>query len=223
MENLQNKYRYERKYILEQINVPKFYFELNRLGYTELHPQRRINNLYLDSISNDYLEENIEGLYKRKKVRIRWYGQFEAPTNKLIEIKQKRGEVNFKQILKLGNFIISKHSNASSIWSSIINTEDNISFVYKNNLHLLAPKLFNSYNRDYFSNPDQSLRITIDKDLEYISPETNLNLFEKNVIIEFKYESDHILKENLFSHLKLNKYSKYVKGLVSVNSFNPNY
>ena len=223
MENHQTKYRYERKYVLEQENLFKFYFELSRNNFYELYPERQINNLYLDTHSTDFLEENIEGLYKRKKSRIRWYGPFNNLSNKTLEIKQKRGEVNFKEFINLGDFEITDEININSLWDSIIKTENNESFIYMNNLQFLTPKLFNSYSREYYSNQDQSLRITIDKDLKFTSHETNLNTHEKDVIIEFKFEKDHILNENKLSNLKLNKYSKYVKGLLSTTTFDPNY
>ena len=223
MENHQNKYRYERKYVLEQKDLHKFYFELSKFYFFELFPKRQINNLYLDTHSTDFFEENIEGFYKRKKSRIRWYGSFSSLSNKTLEIKQKRGEVNFKEFLDLGDFEITGETNLILLWDSIIKTEKNESFIYVNNLQFLIPKLFNSYSREYYSNQDQSLRITIDKELKFLSPETNLNIHEKNVIIEFKYERDHVLNENQFSNLKLNKYSKYVKGLLSTTSFEPNY
>ena len=223
MENHQNKYRYERKYVLEQKDLHKFYLELSKFYFFELFPKRQINNLYLDTHTTDFFEENVEGLQKRKKSRIRWYGSFSSLSNKTLEIKQKRGEVNFKEFLDLGDFEITKETNLILLWDSIIKTEKNKSFIYVNNLQFLIPKLFNSYSREYYSNQDQSLRITIDKELKFLSPETNLNIHEKNVIIEFKYERDHVLNENQFSNLKLNKYSKYVKGLLSTTSFEPNY
>lgn len=223
MENHQNKYRYERKYVLEYKDLPRFYFELTKNNFFELYPERQINNLYLDTQSTDFLEENIEGLYKRKKTRIRWYGSFENPSNKTIEIKQKRGEVNFKEFLDLGEFEITKETNINSMWNSIVKNKEWESFIYKNNLQFLTPKLFNSYSREYYSNQDQSLRITIDKELKFLSPETNLNTHEKAVIIEFKYEKNLFLNDNKFSNLKLNKYSKYVKGLLSTTSYEPNY
>ena len=144
-------------------------------------------------------------------------------SNKTLEIKQKRGEVNFKEFLDLGDFEITGETNLILLWDSIIKTEKNESFIYVNNFQFFIPKLFNSYSTEYYSNQDQSLRITIDKELKFLSPETNLNIHEKNVIIEFKYERDHVLNENQFSNLKLNKYSKYVKGLLSTTSFEPNY
>ncbi len=223
MENHQNKYRYERKFVLEQKDLFKFYFELCRNNFYELYPERQINNLYLDTHCNNFLEENIEGLFKRKKSRIRWYGSFNNFSNKTLEIKQKRGEVNFKDSLDLGSFEISEETNINKLWDSIVKAENNESFIYMNNLQLLTPKLFNSYLREYYSNKDQSLRITIDKDLKFKSHETNLYTNEKNIIIEFKYESNHILNENKFSNLKLNKYSKYVKGLLLTSTFEPNY
>lgn len=223
MENHQNKYRYERKYVLEYKDLPRFYFELIKNNFFELYPERQINNLYLDTQSTDFLEENIEGLYKRKKTRIRWYGPFEDLSNKTVEIKQKRGEVNFKEFLDLGDFEITEETNLNSMWNSIVKNKEYESFIYNNNLQFLTPKLFNSYFREYYSNQDQSSRITIDKELTFLSPETNLNIHEKNIIIEFKYDKDHILIDNKFSNLKLNKYSKYVKGLLSTTSYEPNY
>ena len=84
------------------------------------------------------------------------------------------------------------------------------------------PTLFNSYKRRYFENNQSDIRITIDQDLSFFSPITKLNLKEKNIIIEAKFNKD-VNFSNTFKHLSLTRYSKYVKGTLYTSFFAPIY
>ena len=84
------------------------------------------------------------------------------------------------------------------------------------------PTLFNSYKRRYFENNQYDIRITIDQDLCFFSPITKLNLKEKNIIIEAKFNKD-VNFSNTFKHLSLTRYSKYVKGTLQTSAHNHSY
>jgi len=75
MEELQkDKFRYERKYIIQNVELPSFIFEIQNNGFLEVFNERKINNLYYDSINFNSILDNIDGLSNRKKFRVRWYG-----------------------------------------------------------------------------------------------------------------------------------------------------
>ena len=74
----------------------------------------------------------------------------------------------------------------------------------------------------YFQNHNDDVRLTIDSDLYFFSPVTKLNLKEKNIIIEAKFNRD-VNFLNKFKDLSLTRYSKYVKGTLQTSFFNPVY
>ena len=43
-----------------------------------LYPPRYINNVYLDTYVHSYFFDHVNGVPKRKKVRVRWYGELEG-------------------------------------------------------------------------------------------------------------------------------------------------
>ena len=63
----------------------------------------------------------------------------------------------------------------------------------------------------YFENIVDNIRITIDTDLKYFSPITNISFREKYIIVEIKYNRD-IKFINNFNNISFIRYSKYVKG-----------
>ena len=221
MENHQiSKYRYERKYILKPIDLPCLFFDLNLKGYREIFDERKINNLYFDSFDLSSVMDNVNGLSERKKYRIRWYGDSFSNSLKQLEIKSKAEFLNAKKTIQLEEFTLKGLNDIEK--SSV----ELIKFLKKDNLSLFnhfqskTVKLFNSYNRRYFLSKNNETRITIDSSLNFYSPVTK-NIFEENnIIVEIKYFRDF---NESFKNLTLNKYSKYVKGVLSTTFFNPIY
>ena len=223
MENHQNvKYRYERKYRLKPVELPSFYFHLNSIGYSELFEERRINNIYLDDIDFSSIMDNIDGLSTRKKYRIRWYGKPFSNSNKQFEIKHKSEFLNTKEIIDLGLYQIK---GLESINQSYLDLKHKI-FLKNNTLFNQITshnvKLFNTYKRKYFLSKCENVRITIDNSLEFYSPLTHNVYKENDIIVEAKYLESFNFNEP-FNFLKIAKYSKYIKGVMSTTFYNPSY
>lgn len=223
MEDLQkNKYRYERKYLIKNVDVPSFLYEIYKNHFIEVFNERRINNLYYDDFDFNSLMDNIDGLSERKKYRIRWYGNTFENSIKQFEVKTKSEFVNTKKVIELGDYAFKDFSDFNSIYDNLLkclHLKDRQFFFdfQKNSL-----KIFNSYLRKYYLSKDKNIRITIDDNLLFYSPLTKNVFKETNVIVEIKYNKDIDFK-NVFNQLTLNKYSKYVKGIVSTSFHNPIY
>jgi len=223
MEDLQkNKYRYERKYLIKNVDVPSFLYEIYKNHFIEVFNERRINNLYYDDFDFNSLMDNIDGLSERKKYRIRWYGNTFENSIKQFEVKTKSEFVNTKKVIELGDYTFKDFSDFNSIYDNLLkclHLKDRQFFFdfQKNSL-----KIFNSYLRKYYLSKDRNIRITIDDNLLFYSPLTKNIFKETNVIVEIKYNKDIDFK-NVFNQLTLNKYSKYVKGIVSTSFHNPLY
>lgn len=97
MEGQANKYRYERKFLIEKNKLSSFLRSIISKGFFEIYNERKINNIYLDNFLSDSVHENIEGLSKRNKYRIRWYGEKFDLSQKTLEIKIKNEFLNKKK------------------------------------------------------------------------------------------------------------------------------
>ena len=224
MEERQNSsYRYERKFVLASNRLNGLYASLYSQYYFEQYPERRINNIYYDNYNFSSVSENLDGLSKRKKYRVRWYGEKDANTNKTLEVKVKDEFLNYKIHVILGQIKLNDINSINNFNDDVLKSlNENNEHYYQNLLLRKRPTLFNSYKRLYFQNPKYDIRLTIDSDLYFFSPITNLSLKEKNIIIEAKFNKD-VNFLNKFKHLSLTRYSKYVKGTLQTSFFNPVY
>ena len=77
-------------------------------GYIIKHKPNIANNLYFDVDDRSFVE-NIEGERRiRKKIRLRWYGDFHEIKNPTLEFKIKNEILERKIDLKLNQFLIWK-------------------------------------------------------------------------------------------------------------------
>lgn len=221
----QNKYRFERKFVIKPEDQYDFLLELIKSGFSEVYKERTINNIYLDDYNFNSVIDNVEGVSERKKTRIRWYGELFSMSKKTIEFKIKSADVNRKESIPIGKWKLESVGNSTALWEGIRNEleANNNHTYYSNQLFIMQPALINSYRRNYYLNADESIRITLDRDLFFYSPIYKTEAQDQNLVIEFKYNSEHILRENLLSNLTLTKYSKYVKGILATSTFKPMY
>ena len=75
MEDHQNKFRYERKYLLDKSKLNFFMKKLYLNNFEEVYTQRIINNIYYDTLNFSSFIETKEGVSDRIKYRVRWYGK----------------------------------------------------------------------------------------------------------------------------------------------------
>src|SRR3989344_3443329 len=111
------KARYEKKFI---IPLDKKEIELiikeNPSMFSEIFYERRVNNIYLDSLGMRSFFEHISGFDERLKIRIRWYGKMfgfiEKPE---LEIKVKKNEFGNKIRFPLKPFSLDKNFSFSEL------------------------------------------------------------------------------------------------------------
>ena len=223
MEDLhKSRYRYERKYLIRNVDLPSFLYEIYNNHFFEVFKERRINNLYYDDIDFNSLMDNTDGLSEREKFRIRWYGNTFENSNKQFEVKSKSEFLNTKKVFKIGKYKIKDFNDFNSSFENLCSylriNEPNLLFHIENK----SLKVFNTYLRKYFLSRDKEIRITIDDDLEFYSPLTKSVFRESDIVVEVKYNNDINFLNN-FNQLTLCKYSKYVKGIISTSFHNPLY
>ena len=215
-------YRYERKFVVSQMAheqvecVIKFHPAL----FSESFPQRFVNNIYFDSSNFMHFYDNIEGNARRKKVRIRWYGEmFGDVLSPVLEMKIKSGHLGRKLSFPLPSFEITREFTFRTLVNAIENST--IPKEVGREVTSLNPVLLNSYSRKYFRSADGNFRITLDTDLVFLSINRQKNAFLKrvrdpNVIVELKYlENLDQLANRISGYLpfRLSKNSKYVTGI----------
>lgn len=209
----QNKYRYERKYLIKRKELNEFYKDLFSAGFYRLFPDREVNNIYFDDFLFNSLNENINGNSSRKKYRVRWYGTPNLESRKYFEIKVKSENTNFKENFELGALKIDQpyESSLKLVHQRMINI-----LPFEKGVKNLKPTLINNYKRSYFFNEYHGVRLTIDFEVKSTSLLSNRSNEFEDIIIEIKYN-----KENNFQMLDefrihLSKNSKYVNGIMSV-------
>lgn len=211
-----NESRIEKKFVLgkHKDDFLKKFLLLN--GFTKQFPDRRISSIYVDTINYDFVRDNINGVSERKKIRFRWYNGDE---NKIyIEEKNKKNfqvwkniekiqlSKNYKELVfKLKEYFVSKNINKVKNF--------NYKFILKTD-----------YKRSYWISNDKKFRATIDIDINSSSLKNFLKpIYLPDTVLEFKfspkYESDfRDFFNSRSSHLRTQKYSKYVRSFIALEN-----
>ncbi len=221
-------YRYERKYLISSLSrhevesVVKFHPAV----FSEVYSERRVNNIYFDSLVMTNFLENIEGVTDRRKIRIRWYGDLFGWIKKpVLEIKLKKGHLGTKIHYPLKPFELNQDTIITDIFESNFSIDDNLRF----NLRSLQPTLLNSYCRKYYQSSNKHFRVTVDTDQTFIRIKQRDNTFlirkknEHQVILELKYHQTHDREARAVSAqfpFRVTKSSKYVSGVIQVYNLN---
>tara|TARA_Y100000310_G_scaffold342034_1_gene443441 strand:- start:14233 stop:14919 length:687 start_codon:yes stop_codon:yes gene_type:complete len=219
------KLRYEKKFVTSEMSLKEIEFLIkhNPGMFREIFYERRVNNIYLDSMGLGNYNENVAGNAQRLKLRIRWYGKIFGLIKKpVLELKIKNNELGDKKSFPLKPFLFDKSFSYKQLKKIFL--ESNLPDWLIEMLKLASPSLLNSYKRKYFLSASKRYRITLDKDLIYfkIIPENNSfceKVKEDKYVIELKYSvPDYLgaipIGENLFLRLTAN--SKYVLGIDSL-------
>ena len=221
--------RYERKFYLQNFSSERAetIIKHNPARFTEIHQQRFINNIYLDTTKLTFFFDNVVGKSTRKKIRIRWYGELFGRIEKpVLEFKLKSGATGTKLSFPLAGFTLDKSFNQRMLKTLFNNSE--LPDWVNEELHTVEPTLINRYSRRYFQSFDNRYRSTIDQQLKYINVDRTFNYFTRtetdnsSVIVELKYSYEDDNKAGLITNhfpFRMTKSSKYVNG---IEIFRPN-
>lgn len=205
--------RYELKYTIQHLSYDAVKSSLmcHPASFTMLYPDRRINNYYFDTPDFLCFHQNIDGLPNRKKLRLRWYGDYSLPTkNSTLELKIKERELGYKELFPIENEISSK-----------ANLMDEVSATGKFTSEL-NPVLKNTYERSYFISADKKYRVTIDRDQAFAIPFSDMRTIgikQYPIILEIKFDKkdiDGISNITDFLPYRQSKNSKYATGVEEI-------
>ena len=220
--------RYERKFVTSTtfLWAVESQILLHSALFRKVYQPRFVNNIYLDSPDFTHYLDNVEGNSKRRKVRVRWYGDLEGEVKTpVLELKEKAGHIGWKSTFPLPPFHFSNRFNARRLQK--IMEQADLSPALLQNLHSLRPTLVNRYHRKYYLSKDERFRITLDDQQTYyrISHLYNNISFpsrsDEQVIMELKYLEEHDAEAGYITNgfrCRVGKYSKYLSGLTTLMS-----
>jgi len=219
-----NEYRNEIKYFLYGANRKALFiqYKLSSLLLSKSYPDRWVNNIYFDNINLDLFNQSIEGISKRNKVRLRWYGDFHKIKDPVLEIKSKSGHKNIKKSFIIKDKLIYD-KNFSKLYNVLVNSKS-LSYKFRYILKELRPVLANRYFRSYHTSENKKYRVTTDNFLNFTNlisgSLTSLHWKKLNYtsIIELKFNKsdDHIVNfmTEIRSRYRMSQISKYTYGLL---------
>ena len=103
MININNDvFRYERKFLLDKfsINSLEDLIQYTPCDLYEKYQERKVNSIYYDNSNFSLAYENIDGIFNRSKIRVRYYGNSNKLSSPKLEIKSKYGNVENNRKLK---------------------------------------------------------------------------------------------------------------------------
>ena len=205
--------RYERKYRIEEASVSevKAIIHQHPASFQTAFPDRYINSIYLDNFAFGALQENLAGISKRSKFRVRWYGkELTQALNPRLEIKIKNNFTNRKEIKDLPSFTLDRNFDAVAYLQEHAEIKDR-----------LFPVSIVRYLRSYYVSQDGHVRATIDRELAYYLYQGKLLLahspaLDKGIVLEVKYEAERDdLVDTIFQNIpfRMTKNSKYASSI----------
>ena len=206
----------------QALKIEKNLFMIKEI--TKHHPSRTVNSIYFDNMDLDMAKDNIDGLSKRCKIRIRYYDGENNNCN--LEIKKKLNRFGFKTILDLKKKIEKINlselfSLKNDLYKSFIRDSFVEKFIVKDNLQ---PQIKVSYLREYYI--FDKIRLTHDKKINYVSLNNDKNFTQKTItdstnVLEIKFDyNDFRQAKFILDKIKIKpkRFSKYIRGLSFFNS-----
>jgi|TARA_B110001452_G_scaffold101712_1_gene84394 hypothetical protein len=192
--------------------------------FKKIYFNRRVNSIYFDTIDLNCLWDNINGFSNRNKFRVRWYDNIQN-SEVFFEKKTKINQTTQKIKISLGKF-----KNEDDL-NSFLKSNDFVNAILKITSLNLVQVLNVSYNRDYFIDTENKLRITFDQKIT--THQNSEGKFYKNFadvsnnILEFKYanENSKYVRKKMYDlnfNVRNQKFSKYVQSFMILNEMGHN-
>lgn len=215
--------RYERK--MRVAGVKREWIEMliweHPAHLVKAYASRYVNNLYLDTLRKTFYTDHVDGVPRRKKVRVRWYGPLgDDLFEPQLEIKSRDGWTMTKQVYPLQPSCLDQMLSPGGVRGSVDSSRcpPSTGELVAN----LQPTLINRYLRRYFETRDGLVRVTIDTEMNFYHANrfgagVRFGYADHAVIVEIKFDESAIAEGTaVAAHfpLPLNKNSKYVNGIL---------
>ena len=157
--------RHEIKMVCDESTLPDLHVWINLHPemFVEAYPPRRVNSIYFDSYEGDCLDDNLDGVSDRRKLRFRWYGEDHAHARGTLELKCKESRVGWKVLQPIPVVLDLTTLSWSEIMGLLRQHADGLVGIWLSAVD--QPVVINSYMREYYESVDHQLRVTADYDL----------------------------------------------------------
>jgi hypothetical protein len=221
--------RYEIKFVVEEIRIGEVLSWA--YGHTALRksfPARVVNSLYFDNEAFDTATDNLAGISRRKKYRLRWYGKAEqAPSAPpVIEIKNKHASLGFKERIYVDELSERLLTESVADVGHTVNSVLQASYLpkFSGELSDLRPNVHINYRREYYED-FRGFRMTIDREISFRRALVHRKIFDSMshpyapIVVELKFDAeDRQYVSAMMSklHLVPQRHSKYLAGLANL-------
>jgi hypothetical protein len=213
-------FRFENKFCCTLRDIDSVYSWICRSPHfiRKQFPDRNVNNIYFDWFNLSDASDNLIGLGRREKLRLRWYGPAESRASMRLERKIKRDLLGAKQILEVGELQLRGMSR-TALAQALVNAHERPTAA---DLRLRNPTVRNRYLREYFIDAEERIRITVDSRQAFFGVESAGDVLRGNridypvYVIELKYDERDQFRVRDFMHgfpLRPVRHSKYLAGL----------
>jgi hypothetical protein len=203
--------RIERKVSLHPGQYIYLKNSIKCMNFKKAFEDRDISSIYYDDHNLNSVRDNIDGIEKRVKFRLRFYN---GNLNKVYkEVKIKSGFIGYKIVDEIDS---SKFKSISSI------VKNKSHFFQEYTPSILRPRCIVSYSRSYFYGTN-GIRLTVDskiKSSRILNSSKFASKYHQYDVIEFKYDidKDSYFREVIFPkfqkfNVRMTKSSKYVRGI----------
>lgn len=156
--------RYEIKLVGRRIDLHRIRANLELLSSAlrELHPERTVQSVYLDTPDGQALADNLAGIAARQKLRVRWYGEAVAGVVAQLECKRRHGVLGDKPLFEVAGRLDVEGVSRRDFLAAL---RERVPATARGLLSGQEPVQWIWYRREYFGSADGRLRVTLDRDL----------------------------------------------------------
>lgn len=192
-------FRYEQKYLIDRYQYEEIRPVLDAMSEHDVHVREKgeymIRSLYFDDMYRNAYNEKADGIYQRKKYRIRIYNCSDDVIH--LECKYKEGAYINKEFLRItrdefdriivgdSSFLLKKDSQMAREFYVDVRTK------------LLKPCVIVDYEREPFVFDAGNVRITFDKNVR--AGDCREDFFARDIPVYHVYEEDKIILEIKFT------------------------
>lgn len=211
--------RHELKFVCADEAYPalRMALRLARAGVRLHFPARIVQSLYLDTPQGRALAENLAGLSRREKLRLRWYGEASELVVGTLERKVRENSLGWKESLRLAAPLALRGEERRRFVAELVRRADP---VWSARLAGHEPAQWVRYRREYLASADGRVRVTIDRELVLADQRVLARLSDalrspapRLLVLELKCAPEHLAQAQEIAArlpLPLGRCSKFV-------------
>ena len=191
--------RYELKLVANESAAPQLCMalRLDPSAIRTLFPPRVVQSLYFDTPQQRALEENLAGISRRTKIRLRWYGEGCTDVQATLERKCRENSFGWKEALRLSRALTPRGAERRAFLAELLAAANPR---WRAHLADLEPAQWVRYRREYFTSADRRVRLTLDRELSSFDQRLRARLGDDQpspvprvLVLELKCAPEHDL------------------------------